>query len=260
MTWETLELERRDGIAVVRLARPPVNAVNEVMRQELRACFDELSEDRTVGAVVLSAQGERAFCAGVDLRDVAAGPPAEGVRAVTDPGQAWRAAQHSVRHCSVPVIAAVDAPAIGAGFGLVALCDLIVASTRASFGLTEINVGMLGGASKALRMVGPYKARSMFFRGTMVPATDLDRRGVLEQLVEPGQAEAAAVAIAVELAGKSPIALRLAKESILRIESAWVEDAYRTEQDYTARLRTSRDAAEATAAYLEKRDPNWTWT
>ena len=74
-----------------------------------------------------------------------------------------------IRHCPVPVIAAVDGPAIGAGFGLVAVCDVIIASRRASLGLTEINVGLLGGASKALRMVGPYKARMMFFSGDLVP-------------------------------------------------------------------------------------------
>jgi enoyl-CoA hydratase len=160
----------------------------------------------------------------------------------------------------VPVVAAVDGAAIGAGFGLVGVSDIIVASERATFGLTEINVGLLGGSSKALRMVGPYKARMMFFSGDLVPAAEFHRLGAVEMIVAPGDAERHAVALAERLAAKSPIALRLAKESIIRIESMPLEEAYRTEQDYTQRLRTYHDSGEAMRAYLEKRDPHWTWS
>jgi enoyl-CoA hydratase len=263
---ETLKISRQDGVAHVRLDRPPVNAVNKKMIAELRATFDELSEDRTIGAVVLSAEGSRAFCAGVDLNErraqrEAAGPdPDSTVQSILDSGKDWRDTQHAIRHCTVPVIVAVDGVAIGAGFGLVGSCDIIFASPRARFGLTEINVGLLGGSSKALRMVGPYKARTMFFTGELVPAAEFYRLGAVEEIVEDEPVAGRAIAFARKLAKKSPIALRLAKESILRIEGVPVEDAYRTEQDYTQRLASYKDSGEAMAAFLEKREPSWSWS
>ena len=258
---ETIAVHQDGAVAVVQLDRPPVNAVNRQMMTELRDCFAELGEDRSVNAVVLAAAGQKAFCAGIDLVEGSGGD--RGPRSVTDTldsGRYWRETQRCIRHCTVPVIAAVERAAIGAGFGLVGVCDLIVASESATFSLNEINVGLLGGAAKALRMLGPFKARMMLFSGEPLTAADLYRLGAVEALVPPGEAEKAAVSLARRLSSKSPIALRLAKESVLRIEGSELEDAYRTEQDYTQRMRTFNDATEARAAFREKRDPSWTWS
>ncbi|MEH3033708.1 MAG: enoyl-CoA hydratase-related protein [Aeromicrobium erythreum] len=260
---ETLTVERRDGVAVVTLSRPPVNAVNRTMQLELTDTFNRLSQDRSVNAVVLAGSGEKAFCAGIDLHDTAerrrAGEDAP-IEATLDEGWEWRGAQAAIRHCSVPVIAAVEGAAIGAGFGLVGVCDLIIASERARFALTEINVGLLGGASKAIRMLGPFKARMMMFTGEFQSAHELYRLGAVEQVVAPGEALARAREIGELLAAKSPLALRLAKESVLRLEGEELEANYRTEQDYTTRLRGFSDSAEAMRAFIEKRDPVWTWS
>lgn len=260
---ETLEVVKSNGIAVVTLARPPVNAVNRTMQLELVQAFGELSQDRKVGAAVLAAAGTKAFCAGIDLREQASldGAPAGApIEATLDAGWEWRQAQHAIRHCGVPVIAAVEGPAIGAGFGLVGVCDVIIASSTASFALTEINVGLLGGASKAIRMLGPFKTRMMMFTGRFQSAEEFHRLGAVEEVVAPGDALATARGIAEEIATKSPLALRLAKESILRIEGDEMETRYRTEQDYTTRLRGFKDSAEAMAAFIEKRDPEWSWS
>jgi enoyl-CoA hydratase len=259
---ETLELAKKDGVAVVHLARPPVNAVNNAMMRELRACFDELSQDRNVAAVVLAARGDRAFCGGIDLKELSSDDRRDtsDLRALLDPAWEWRQAQYAIRECLVPVIGAVEHPAIGAGFGLVGMCDLVIAGEKATFGLTEINVGVLGGASKALRLLGPSKARRMMFTGELLPARELYRLGAIEEVVPAGSAEDRALELAAEMSTKSPIALRLAKESILRIEADEVMQQYRVENDYTTRLRTFRDSDEAIEAFLEKRVPRWTWT
>jgi enoyl-CoA hydratase/carnithine racemase len=258
LTWH-------DRVAVVRLDHPPLNTLTRPMMRELYQTFAGFADDRSVGAVVLSAEGDRAFCAGLDLNRRLAGsdgdaPDGPTPRELLDTGRLWRETQWAVRQCPVPVIAAVDGAAVGGGFGLVGVCDIIFASDRARFGLTEINVGLLGGASKALRMLGPYKARTVFFTGELIPASELHRLGALEEVTPPGQAEARAVELAQTIAKKSPIAMRLAKESILRIENMGLEDAYRTEQDYTTRLATFNDSREAMAAWVEKREPQWTWT
>lgn len=260
---DTLEIEQREGYAIVRLNRPPVNAVNRQMRVELRDAFNALSQDRGVAAVVFGATGERAFCGGIDLTETAANERVgqeDDVRALLDPAFEWRQAQYAIRECLVPVIAAVEGPAIGAGFGLVGVSDLVIAGERATLGLTEINVGLLGGASKALRLLGPSKARRMLFLGELITASELYRLGGIEEVVPAGQAEARACELAAQLATKSPIALRLAKESILRIEGDEMMQRYRTENDYTNRLRSYHDSAEAMAAFKEKRAPEWTWT
>jgi enoyl-CoA hydratase len=258
---ETLTLAHDGQVAIVRLDRPPVNAVNRQMMSELRECFAALGEDRAVNAVVLAAAGGRAFSAGIDIHELAGGR--DGPRTIADtldPGRYWRDTQHQIRYCPVPVVAAVERAAIGAGFGLVGVCDVIVASETATFALTEIDVGLLGGAAKALRLVGPFKTRMMLLSGQPLTAAELYRLGAAEAVVEEGKAEAHAVEIARRFAAKSPIALRLAKESILRIEGSELEDSYRTEQDYTQRMRTYDDSKEAMAAFREKRDARWTWS
>src|SRR5690606_18114603 len=181
----------------------------------------EISQDRTVGAAILTAAGERAFCGGIDLKETATGGTGvddtdADLRALLDSNWEWRQTQYSIRECLVPVIAAVERASIGAGFGLIGVCDLVIAGDAATFGLTEINVGLLGGASKALRLLGPSKARRMLFLGEMVPAQELYRLGGIEEVVPAGTAEQRAQELAAKLATKSPIALRLAKESVLR--------------------------------------------
>lgn len=259
--YETLLLERADGIAVVTLNRPPVNAVSLSMQLELREVFESFAEDREVGAVVLAAAGDRAFCGGIDLKELPGTGSGEDVPLATrlNPGREWRAAQSAIRHCAVPVIAAVERPAIGAGFGLIGVSDLIIASETASFALTEINVGLLGGASKALHLLGSHKARMMMFTGRAQSAQEMYRLGAVEEVVPAGEALAVASVLAREIASKSPIAIRLAKESIVRIETDLMEDQYRTEWDYTNRLGRFEDSAEAMNAFLEKRKAEWAW-
>jgi enoyl-CoA hydratase len=263
---ENITVARQDGVVSVRLANPPLNMLSRPMMRELHDTFAGVADDRDVRAVVLAAEGERAFCAGLDLNrrlDGGDGDDADqepSPQELLDHGRLWRETQWAVRNCPVPVIAAVEGAAVGGGFGLVGVCDIIFASERARFGLTEINIGLLGGASKALRMLGPFKTRKIFFTGELLPASELYRLGAVEEVTPPGQAEARAVELAQTLAQKSPIAMRLAKESIVRIENMGLEEAYRTEQDYTARLSSFNDAREAMAAWVEKREPHWTWT
>ncbi|MDF3319940.1 enoyl-CoA hydratase-related protein [Rhodococcus sp. C3V] len=259
--YETLEVVRKDnGVVIVRLDRAPVNAVNKQMVADLTAVFSQAEYSKEARAIVLSANGDGIFCAGIDLkerRQLNSGEldhPVPGI--VVDFGVAWRRATEAIAHCAVPVIAAVDGLAVGAGL-MVAQCDIIYASERAAFGLPEINVGLLGGSSVVTRMVGPFKARKMFFTGDPVSAREFYRLGAVEEIVPDGEPERYAVELADKIATKSPIAMRLAKESAVRIDGLPVEDGYRCEQDYTLRLRLFEDSAEAMTAFVERRQPEW---
>lgn len=253
----------RDGhVAVVTLDRPPVNAVDRPTFAELRDAFRALDADREVRVAVLTAAGDRAFVAGADLRDldgdaaaVAARSPAE----VLDPPSIARDAMWAITDCAVPVIGAVNGPAIGAGLALAACCDILLAAEGATFGCTEINVGLLGASAHLSLLVGRHKARELFFTGELITAEELHRLGAIRAVVPRAELLGAALALAESLAAKSPIALRLAKESMNRVEGLPLQAAYRIEQEYTARLARFEDAEEARRAYLEKRPPEWRW-
>ena len=255
-----LTVELVDHVATVTFDRPPVNAVDLEALAEIRDTFATLGDDRDVRAAIFTSVGDRAFIAGADLRAIDLNKT-EDVPAwqVTDSGRLARDAFWAVYDCPVPVIAAVNGPAIGAGLGFVALCDMIISVPTARFGTTEINVGLLGASAHLQLLVGRHRAREMFMTGELMGAEELHRLGAIKELVAREDLLPRARELAAVFAAKSPIALRLAKEAMNRVEFLPLKDAYRTEQDYTRRLITFDDAAEARQAFLEKRPPDWKW-
>jgi enoyl-CoA hydratase len=255
-----LTVELTDHVATVTFDRPPVNAVDLEALAEIRDTFSTLGDDREVRAAIFTSAGDRAFIAGADLRSVDL-RQVDNVPAwqVTDSGRLARDAFWAVYDCPVPVIAAVNGPAIGAGLGFVALCDMIISVPGARFGTTEINVGLLGASAHLQLLVGRHRAREMFLTGEMVDAEELHRLGAIRELVARDDLLPRARELAAVFAAKSPIALRLAKEAMNRVEFLPLKDAYRTEQDYTRRLLGFEDSAEARQAFLDKRDPDWKW-
>jgi enoyl-CoA hydratase len=267
---EHVRIEVADGIAHVILDRPPVNALAYRTMDELATAMESLSSGREASVIILrAADGARVFCGGVDLRDSPRrfrpdgrskdGGPQGDARDQIDPGRIARRCFDAIYECGLPVIAAVRGQVIGAGVAIVASCDLVVAAADATFTLAEINVGVLGGVRHAQRLCGPFLAKRMFLTGQPVGADEVYRRGGIEALAAPEAVVAAAVELAGTIATKSPIAVRLAKESANRVESMALHDGYRTEQDYTQRVKRHADSDEARRAFLEKRSATFRW-
>jgi enoyl-CoA hydratase len=250
-------VEVSDFIATVTLDRPPVNAVDHAALRAIRDAFRSLNDRKDVRAAIFTAAGQRAFMGGAELNAVA--PVETSASEVIDRGLVAREAMWSITDCAVPVIGAINGPAIGAGLAFAACCDMIVAAEHATFGALEINVGLLGASAHLSLMVGRHKAREMFFLGEKVSAAELYRCGAIRAVVPADELMPTARELAEKLSMKSPIALRLAKESMNRVEFMPLKEAYRTEQDYTNRLLGFDDSAEARAAYLHKREPHWRW-
>ena len=208
---------------------------------------------------IFTGAGKRAFIGGADLTGYGRIDDAALPTELVDLGLVARESLWAVTDCAVPVIAAVNGPAMGAGLAFSACCDIIVAAENATFGALEINVGLLGASSQLSLMVGRHKAREMYFLGERIDAAELKRLGAIREVVPQDDLLRVAGDLAARLAEKSPIALRLAKESMNRVEFLPLKEAYRTEQDYTNRLLGFEDSAEARAAYLEKRPPEWLW-
>ena len=173
-----------DRIATVTLNRPPVNAVTPAENTELAAVFHSFGQNTDVHVAILTAVGDRAFMAGIDLRAVDTREALATER--IDPGSGMRDAFWAIYDCAVPVIAAVNGPAIGAGLAYAAVCDIIVASEGATFSTTEINVGLLGASSQLSLLVPRHKVRELFFTGESISAAELRRLGVVRQVVPAG--------------------------------------------------------------------------
>ncbi|SCK29216.1 enoyl-CoA hydratase [Variovorax sp. HW608] len=255
MEFKTLLVEIKDRIALVTLNRPPVNAQNAEMRADITACFDELSDREDVACIVLTGSG-KVFSAGADIRErpnLGATPGAYGRH-----NRLVRESYYAVVECSKPVIAAVNGPAMGAGFGLVMGSDIWVASEDAYVSMPEINVGLAGGVTFLQRVFSQSRARRMFYTGMKVDAKELYRLGLIEACLPADELLPYAMEIARDMASKSPIALRLAKEAARMTMVMPPRDAYRYEQGNTVALSKTEDAKEAQRAFLEKRAPVYT--
>ncbi len=247
----SVSLEVSEFVAVVRLDKPPVNALDRETRQRLIEVFDEISErDRH------PRRHPHRHRQVLLLRRRPEGPPdADKPGDFLGHNRLTRETGNAIRECAKPVIAAVNGPALGAGFGLMAACDIFLASEDASFAMPEINVGLAGGVSMLRTMFGRSFTRRMFFTGARMPAAELYRRGVLDEVLPPDELMPAALRLAQEMASKSPLALAYAKQAANMMDLMPQRDGYRIEQNITMALSKTDDAKEARQAFLEKRPP-----
>ena len=248
-----VDLRREGRVATVVLDRPPVNSLTFAAYDAVRAVFDTVSADESLSVVVLTGAGTRAFCAGHDVNEFVPLTPASSHAQLPR----VRAAFDAVQHCRLPVIAAVNGPAIGAGLALASLCDTRLASTSAVFALPEIDVGVLGSASHLMRLVPQGLARQMALTGRRLDAAGALAAGLVEEVLDPRDLMPAARRLAEEMAGKNPAALRLCKQALDEIEVLPVAQGYELECELTALLRAGGDAAESARSFVEKRQPRF---
>jgi enoyl-CoA hydratase len=248
---DIVKLEVDQFVAVVTLNRPPVNALDRAMRDAIIAAFDAISERDDVRVAVLTANG-RVFCAGADLR---ARPDRATTGAFHDHNRVTRETGNAIHECAKPVIAAINGAALGAGMGLMAACDIFLASEAATFGMPEIDVGLAGGAAMLHSLFGRSTMRRMMYTGQRLTAAEMYRLGVIEQVTSPDELMPTAMAMAETIASKSPLGIRYAKQSSNMVELMPQRDAYRFEQNFTMTLSGTEDALEARTAVLEKRTP-----
>ncbi len=247
----SFDLSVEKGIAEVLLNHPPVNAFDSQAWARLAELFTSLGGDEAVRVVVIAAEG-RGFCAGVDIKELAADRSA-----ITKVNKGCYDTFAAIHDCQVPVIAAAHGFVLGGGIGIVGSCDIILAADDASFGLPEIDRGALGAASHLLRMFPIQKVRRMLYTGEPIGAEEAYRLGALEAVVKREQLRPAARALAEKIALKSPKAVRLAKESLNGIEPFDLKKSYRFEQGFTLELYTSPDSQEARDAFVEKRETDF---
>lgn len=231
MSAVTSEL-RDDGIRVVTMAHPPVNALTVQGWFDVAAALDEASADLDTKVVILRAEG-KGYNAGVDIKEM---QNTTGFDALIGANKGCYAAFKAVYECSVPVIAAVNGFCVGGGVGLVGNADIVVASDDAYFGVPEVKQGALGAATHMARLVPQQMMRALYFTATTIPATELHRFGSVYRIVPRDELDAAALEVAADIADKDTRVIRAAKEALNGIEPVDVNKSYRFEQGFTFEL------------------------
>ncbi len=231
MSAVTSEL-RDDGILVVTMAQPPVNALPVQGWFDVADALNAVAANPAVKVVVLRAEG-KGFNAGVDIKEM---QNTTGFDALLGANKGCFAAFKAVYECAVPVIAAVNGFCVGGGVGLVGNADIVVASDDAYFGVPEVNQGALGAATHMARLVPQQMMRSLYFTAATIPASELHRFGSIYRLVPRDELDDAALAVAAEIAAKDGRVIRAAKEALNGIEPVDVNHSYRFEQGFTYEL------------------------
>jgi enoyl-CoA hydratase/carnithine racemase len=246
----------RDGhVLTVTLRRPEVmNALHPPASCELAEVFDGFAADPELWVAILTAEGERAFCAGNDLEYQASGQrmglPPSGFGGLTSRFDLWK-----------PIVCAVNGLALGGGFELVLACDVAVASEAASFGLPEVRVGMaalFGGLHRLPRQIPLKRAMGMILTGRRIDAAEAFALGLVNEVVPPDELQSAARRFADEIAEAAPLSVRASKQAVLRgLEHSSLEEAMRARYPAQSEMVRSADFAEGPRAFAEKRRPRW---
>ncbi len=247
-------VEQDDPIAVVRLNRPEqLNALSEPLMEELVARLQELDRDQAVRCIVLAGD-ERAFAAGADIGELADASAMDMLYARRV--ERWDA----IRGLWTPLVAAVSGFCLGGGNELAMSCDLIVASETARFGQPETGLGIIpgaGGTQRLTRAVGKAKAMDVILSGRFLDAYEAERAGLVARVVPKEAWLEEAKRVAREIAGKAPVAQRLAKEAVNRAYSTTLEHGLEHERRLLYLVFASADANEGLSAFAEKRRPEF---
>jgi len=254
--YETLLFEKRDRVGIITINRPDKrNALNIKTREEGAALLEELRNDTSIGVVVITGAGDKAFIAGADIAEFA-GRTAMMQRDV----MTARGLFTAIDTFPKPVIAMINGYCLGGGCELALACDLRIASETASFGQPEINLGIIpggGGTQRLTRLVGEGKAMEMILGGDIIDARTAYSIGLVNHVVPAAELETKTMEIAGRIAAKSPIALSLAKEAVKLASRSTLDEGLRREVDLFALCFSTEDKDEGVSAFLEKRAPSW---
>jgi enoyl-CoA hydratase len=249
--------EMADHVATITLNRPQVrNAMNGALREAMFERFTALATDADVRVIIVTGAGDKAFSAGADIREFV-----EPLVPTQFREQRRRLDFRQVMdRCPQPIIAAIRGIALGGGLELALACDIRIAGDDALLGLTEVNLAIIpggGGTQRLPRLVGRGKALEMILTGQRIDAAEALRIGLVERVVPAAEVLGAARELARELAGRAPVAMRYAKEAVVKGLGMSLDDGLRLEGDLSTLLRTTEDRLEGARAFLEKRKPNW---
>ncbi|HTF93605.1 MAG TPA: enoyl-CoA hydratase-related protein [Verrucomicrobiae bacterium] len=255
MNYENVIVEKDGAIAVVTLNRPQaLNALSYALVKDLSLAMQELDQDNDVRVIIVTG-GEKVFAAGADIKEMAErGPFDERI-------QERLAYRDKINRISKPVIAAVNGFALGGGCELAMSCDIIVAAEGARFGQPEVNLGIIpgsGGTQRLTHVLGKHRAMELVLTGDMLNAADAERLGLVNRVVPAELCLEEAKNIAKKIAAKPQLAIKAAKEAVLKSANTGLDEGLDFERKSFYLLFASEDRTEGMKAFLEKRKPEFT--
>ncbi len=251
-----IKTQREEGIGILTVDRPPVNAINTEMVKEIGESFKQLEDDNDVKVIIITGGGNYAFIAGADLKEMEGIDPSKA-QGIVKTGQRifWE-----IEHSKKPVIAAINGMALGGGNELAMACDIRISSDRARFGHPEVNLGLypaFGGTQRLPRLVGKAVAKELIFTGRMIRAQEALKIGLVNQIVPDGEELRAAKDMAMQIMSKAPVAVGMAKRAINEGLVTDYEKAFELEAEYFNEILKTEDLMEGIKAFLEKRQPQF---
>ena len=253
-TYENILLAVDGPVVTVTLNRPQaLNALNAPLLGELVDALTKLDADGAVRCIVITGN-ERAFTAGADIKEMADASPVEMLKRNN------LARYDAVRKIAKPIIAAVSGWALGGGCELAMACDMIVASETARFGQPEINIGIMpgaGGTQRLTRALGKARAMEIILTGDYLSAHEAHARGLVNRVAPPELYLEEAHKLARRIAAQPPVAVRLAKDAVLKAQDLSIEEGLDYERRVFYLLFSTEDQKEGMAAFVEKRPPQW---
>ena len=257
MTGQRLVVVEKGPVTVVRLENPPLNLVTVELTQVLDRALATIEADAEIRCVVLTGTGERAFCAGSDVKEF------ESLQGRVGEGKLLleKAVYRRIARLPMPTIAAIQADALGGGLELALCCDLRVADERATLGLPEVRLGVMpgsGGTQRLPRIVGIAKAKEMVLMGDIIDAAEAAQIGLVNRVAAAGQALDEAMKMAETIAERGPLAVREAKKALDFAGDMPLDEGLARELDASERIFASRDMLEGAQAFFEKRPPRFT--
>jgi enoyl-CoA hydratase/carnithine racemase len=250
-----VDYEKEGRIAIFTINNPPVNAVSLQVLRELHEAIVDFRNDPELWVGVVTGAGEKAFCAGADIKDIL--PFLKENR-----DKPWASPASIMRGLDMwkPLIAAVNGLALGGGLEIMLACDIRIVSERARFGTPEVNLGLMpgwGGTQRLPRMVPWCKAAEILLMGKAIDAEEAYRIGLVNKVVPRGEVMAVAREWAEALCKVGPLAVRVAKEAMVRGSDMSLEEGLRLESSLFAYLLGTEDFGEGSGAFVEKREPNF---
>ena len=249
-----LSTKESGGYAVVQFNRPDVlNALNMKLMEELVGALEEHDKDDEVRCIIVTGN-EKAFAAGADIKEMADATAVDML--IRDQFARW----DRIRKIKKPLIAAVSGFALGGGCELMMTCDIVIASESARIGQPEINIGVIpgaGGTQRLTRAVGKVKAMEMVLTGRMITAQDALQWGLVNKVVPVEYFLEEAKTLAREIATKPPVAVRMAKEAVLKSFDTTIEAGLEFERKNFYMLFATDDQTEGMKAFMEKRTAEW---
>jgi enoyl-CoA hydratase len=257
MSYNTILVNRENGIATITLNRPPMNPLNSELFKEFSNAIDELAEDASVKVLVITGAGSKAFAAGADVSEMAYLSPVEvyGFNMVS------RTAFDKVENLGKPAIAALAGITFGGGCELALACDFRFAAENTKIAFPETGLGIIpggGGTVRLPKLIGASKAKELIYAGDIIDAATAEKLGIVNKVVPVELLMDETLKFAAKLAAKPAVAMKMAKESINVGANLDTGSALYYENQCFITAFASADAKEGLGAFLEKRKPNYT--